>query len=82
MQDRAFVEIGKIALAEMGNKERYQLFIQNMFPDKDNYKMIVPVFEITTQNGQYECNYRNVDVQNVNKLTINKSPTFHANHTY
>lgn len=44
MQDKAFVQIGKMALREMGDKEPYQLFVQNMFPDKANYKMIVPVF--------------------------------------
>ncbi|WP_374165242.1 TM1802 family CRISPR-associated protein [Arcticibacter sp. MXS-1] len=67
MQDQAFVEIGKIALEEMGNKEPYQLFIQNMFPDKSNYKMILPVFELKEEDGTYQCCYRDIEVENVNK---------------
>lgn len=72
MQDQAFVQIGKIALQEMGNKEPYELFIQNMFPDKDNYKIIVPVFEIMVQKGEYYCIYRNIDIQIVNKKNYSK----------
>jgi hypothetical protein len=30
MQDQAFVEIGKIALTQMGIKEPFQLFIQKL----------------------------------------------------
>lgn len=66
MQDQAFVEIGKIVLEEMGNKEPYQLFIQNMSPDKSNYKMIVAVFEISEDGGEYSCRFKHVDVRNVN----------------
>lgn len=65
MQDKAIVQIGKIALKEMNDKEPYELFIQNMFPDKDNYKMILPVFEITTGDDSCKCVYKNVDIQNV-----------------
>ena len=39
MQDKAFVQIGKLALKEMGNKEPYELFIQNMFLEKENYNL-------------------------------------------
>ena len=73
MQDQAFVEIGKIALADMGNKEPFQLFIQNMFPDKDNYRMILPVFELTLTNGSYECAYNQLpEPENVNKHDYTK----------
>ena len=72
MQDRAIVQIGKIALQELGDKEPYQLFIQNMFPDKENYKMIMPVFEITTGVKEYTCTYRNVDIENVSRLNYLK----------
>ncbi|GAA3953421.1 TIGR02556 family CRISPR-associated protein [Chitinophaga oryziterrae] len=65
MQDKAIVQIGKIALKEMDDKEPYELFIQNMFPDKDNYKMILPVFEIATGDDSCKCVYKNVDIQNV-----------------
>ncbi len=65
MQDKAFVEIGKLVLKEMGSKEPYQLFIQNMFPKKENYKMIVAVFELKTVDEQLVCSFRNIDPQNV-----------------
>jgi len=58
MQDRAFVQIGKLVLKEMGNKEPYELFIQNMFPEKVNYKMIVAVFEVNTEDDQLNCAFK------------------------
>ncbi len=72
MQDKAFVQIGKLVLKEMGNKEPYQLFIQNMFPDKANYKMIVPVFELNTVNDHLECSYKHIDAQNVSSQNFQK----------
>jgi CRISPR-associated protein Csh1 len=68
MQDKAIVQIGKIALQELGDKEPYELFIQNMFPDKENYKMIMPVFEVTGDT----CHYKHVDIQNVSSLNFIK----------
>jgi len=65
MQDKAFVQIGKLVLKEMGNKEPYELFIQNMFPEKANYKMIVAVFEVNTEDDQLICAFKNIDPQNV-----------------
>ena len=72
MQDKAFVQIGKLALKEMGDKEPYELFIQNMFPDKANYKMIVAVFELNTSDDQLICSFRNVDPQNVSIQNFQK----------
>lgn len=72
MQDKAFVQIGKLVLKEMGNKEPYQLFIQNMFPDKANYKMIVSVFELNTVNNYLECSYKHIDAQNVSSQNFQK----------
>ncbi len=72
MQDKAFVEIGKLILKEMGNKEPYQLFIQNMFPDKANYKIIIPVFELNTGNDHLECSYKYIDAQNVSSQNYQK----------
>lgn len=72
MQDKAFVEIGKLVLKEMSDKEPYQLFIQNMFPDKENYKMIMPVFELNTVNDQLVCSYKYVDVQNASIQNFQK----------
>lgn len=72
MQDKAFVEVGKIVLKEMGNKEPYELFIQNMFPEKPNYKIIVTVFELKTENDQLVCCFKNVDSQNVSTKNFYK----------
>lgn len=72
MQDRAFVEIGKLELKRMGDKEPYQLFIQNMFPKKDNYKMIVAVFELKTVDQQTICSFKNIDVQNASNLNYER----------
>ena len=72
MQDKAFVQIGKIFLKEMGDKEPYQLFIQNMFPGKENYNMILPVFELNTEDDLFICTFRHVDIQNVSKSNFEK----------
>ena len=72
MQDKAFVQIGKLVLKEMGNKEPYELFIQNMFPKKDNYKMIVAVFELNTVGDKFICSFKNIDFQNVSKQNYEK----------
>ena len=65
MQDKAIVQIGKLVLKEMGDKEPYQLFIQNMYPDKANYKIIVVVFELNTIEGVLNCLFKKIDPQNV-----------------
>lgn len=72
MQDKAFVQIGKLALKEMGNKEPYELFIQNMFPEKANYKMIVAVFELNTVDNHLICSFKNIDPQNVSIQNFQK----------
>jgi CRISPR-associated protein Csh1 len=72
MQDKAFVQIGKLVLKEMGNKEPYQLFIQNMFPEKPNYKMIVAVFKLETSGDRLVCSFKNIDPQNVSIQNFQK----------
>ena len=72
MQDKAVVQIGKLVLKEMGNKEPYQLFIQNMFPEKANYKMIVAVFELNTIEGELICSFKNIDPQNASTENFQK----------
>lgn len=37
MQDKAFVQIGKLVLKEMGNKEPYELFIHSSLIIKQYY---------------------------------------------
>lgn len=72
MQDKAIVEIGKIALKEMDNKEPYELYIQNMFPDKENYDMILAVFELKSEGEKLNCTFKNVDIQNVSETNCLK----------
>lgn len=72
MQDKAFIQIGKLVLKQMGNKEPYELFIQNMFPEKENYKMIVAVFELNMVDEQLICSFKNIDPQNVSVQNFKK----------
>lgn len=72
MQDKTFAQIGKLVLKEMGNKEPYQLFIQNMFSEKANYKMIVGVFELKTVDEHLICSFKNIDPQNVSSQNFQK----------
>lgn len=72
MQDKAIVEIGKIQLLELGDKQPYEFFIQNMFPEKENYKMILAVFELKSNNEKFSCSLDRIDVDNVSKHTFAK----------
>lgn len=72
MQDKAIIEIGKLQLQEMGNKQPYEFFIQNMFPNKDNYDMIVVVFEIIAISEHLTCSFKEVDIQNVSEKNFEK----------
>lgn len=57
MQDKAVIQIGKLQLSELGEKPPYELFIQNMFPDKDNYTMILAVFTLTSDSEKISCTF-------------------------
>ncbi len=72
MQDKAIVEIGKLQLQELGDKQPYEFFIQNMFPDKDNYKMILAVFMLKSIDGKFSCNLDRIDADNVSRNTFTK----------
>jgi len=72
MQDKAIIEIGKLQLKEMGNKQPFEFFIQNMFPNKDNYDMIVMVFEVNNQEDQFICSFKEVDIQKVSEKNFEK----------
>lgn len=72
MQDKAIVQLGKLQLATLGNKKPYELFIQNMFPDKPNYDMILAVFQLKSENDDYQIKFDKVDILPVNKNNYEK----------
>ncbi len=65
MQDKAIIEIGKIK----GNRqpEAYQNFIENMFPNQDNYDMILAVFVFGKDGGILKCRFERVEAKNTSK---------------
>jgi CRISPR-associated protein Csh1 len=65
MQDLAVTRMGEILLDEMGNLNPYELFTQNMFPDKEAYDMIIAVFEKHTENDLVKIKFAGVDSQKV-----------------
>jgi len=69
MQDKAVIEIGKLK----GDKkvEPYQNFIQNLFPGK-NYDIIVAVFRLLEDNGNYTCVFDHVDIDAVSERNYSK----------
>lgn len=67
MQDKAITLIGQIELKKIADKEPYQLYIENMFPSKDNYEMVVVLFEKTIKDDKPIISYKGVDLENVNK---------------
>ncbi|HHH52900.1 MAG TPA: type I-B CRISPR-associated protein Cas8b/Csh1, partial [Bacteroidetes bacterium] len=69
MQDSAIIEIGKIK--GQRHSQQHRNFIQNMFPGK-NYDMIVPVFHISVQDGEYSCSLEKVDMEKVSNKSYLK----------
>jgi CRISPR-associated protein Csh1 len=67
MQDKAITQIGRWELKKIADKEPYQLYIENMFPNKDNYDMVIIAFHVAKKDGKYECLFRGIDIENVNK---------------
>ena len=67
MQDKAITKIGKWELKKVANMEPYQLYIENMFPGKDNYDMVVLVFELLFEDSKYVCHAVGIDSEKVNK---------------
>ncbi len=64
MQDKAIAAIGEWQLEENKSLEPVDLYIENMFPDKD-YQMLLLVFEITNNNGELVCEYNGIDIEKV-----------------
>lgn len=72
MQDKSITQIGKLQLALMGDKKPYELYIQNMFPEKDNYEMILAIFNFTNTNSEYKCTFDKVDIQKVSRKNFSQ----------
>lgn len=53
MQDKIVVDIGRIAMKGKGDLEPFQLFVQDAFPDKKNYTVLVAVFGIDGEKGLF-----------------------------
>jgi len=67
MQDRATIEIGKWQLESLTNQEPYQLYVEDMFPKKDSYKMILLVFDVEQEGEAIKISYRNNNIAEVSK---------------
>src|SRR5690606_21575098 len=67
MQDKAITQIGKWELKKVADKEPYQLYIENMFPSKENYDMVVLNFKINKNDTEYNCEFSGIDIEKVNK---------------
>jgi CRISPR-associated protein Csh1 len=68
MQDKIVVDIGRIAMKSKGNLQPFQLFVQDVFPDKENYVVIVTIFKSTHEGLLLD----RVDIENGNKKTFLK----------
>ncbi len=61
MQDKTVVDIGRIAMQGKGNLAPYELFVQNAFPEKSNYPILLAVFEVS---DDYTLTFQGVDPEN------------------
>ncbi len=65
MQDKAIAAIGKWQLeTELKGLEPVDLYIENMFPNKD-YQMLLLVFEICDNGDTKKCCYKGIDIEKV-----------------
>lgn len=46
MQDKIVIDIGRIAIKDKGNLEPYQFFVQDAFPEKKDYPILLLVFSV------------------------------------
>jgi len=64
MQDKAITALGEWQLKENKDLEPVDLYIENMFTDKD-YQILLIVFEINDNEGELHCNYKGIDIEKV-----------------
>lgn len=67
MQDKAITLIGKLELRKTADKEPYQLYIENMFPSKENYEMVTIIFDLNIEDDKLIISYSGIDLENANK---------------
>lgn len=72
MQDKAIIEIGKISLSKMGTMKPYELFVENMFSNKENYEIVYAVFELISKDNEFSCILKEIDMENVNATNFLK----------
>lgn len=66
MQDKAIAAIGRWQLEQNRDLDPVDLYIENMFPGKD-YQMLLLVFEISGENGEFTSRFEKMDLQVVGK---------------
>ncbi len=71
MQDRAIAAIGKLEMSKLTYSQPYQFFVENMFPGKD-YKILLAVFEIVTDQGVTSAAFKQVDIDLVGESTSHR----------
>ncbi len=64
MQDKAIAAIGEWQLQKNKELEEVDLYIENMFPNKD-YQMLLLRFEIVNEEGNLKCEYKGIDIEKV-----------------
>jgi len=64
MQDRAIAAIGEWQLQTKKDIPTVDLYIENMFPDKD-YQMLMLIFEIYTEDETWKCRFKGIDIERV-----------------
>lgn len=69
MQDKIVADIGHIAIRKRGGLEPYQFFIQDAFPDKANYPVVIGIFSV---GENYTVSYKGVDIENASQKNFQK----------
>lgn len=68
MQDKAIAQIGHWQLEQNRDLDPVDLYIENMFPGKD-YQMLLLVFEITGDENEFVCTFKEFDLPVIGKDT-------------
>lgn len=69
MQDKIVADIGRIAITKMGGLEPYQFFVQDAFPEKDNYPVVLGAFAVDENN---RVSYKGIDIENASRKSFQK----------
>jgi len=70
MQDRAIAAIGEWQMETKKDYEPVDLYIENMFPDKD-YQILILIFEMGDVAGKRTCSFGGIDVEKVSSESDN-----------